>query len=172
MIPSGMLGRIFHRRDPPPPDPTLTKEYRVGAIAASDEETMNTIYDGCGPRKFDDHAASLLPPYGGLRGDMADLDLYCGMSCTYRHVAPLVREYHGVDFAGGMIENAREYGRSVLKGWGLFFAQLPRADLCRGAQYTLTNCEIRCPLSGFASSGGSIDKRDQCRMARAVKGAG
>ena len=44
---------------------------------------------------------------------MAVLDLCCGMGRTCRHVAPLVKEYHGVDFAEGMIAKAREYNAGV-----------------------------------------------------------
>lgn len=223
---STIIGRFLRGRgrgrgaDPPPPsDRTLTKEYWVEAAAAPDAETMNAICDGCGPREFGEQAASRLPLYKDLRADMAVLDLCCGMGRTCRHVAPLVKEYHGVDFAEGMIAKARDYnagvanatfhvndGRSlagfadrtfdlvycelayqhmpkrtqaaytsevlrVLRGGGLFFAQLPRAEFYADIEYALTDAEIRGLLSGFASAGGSVDKSGQYWMARAVKGA-
>ena len=113
------IGRTLRgRRNPPPPPPppadrTLTKEYWVEAAAAPDKETINAICDGYGPREFGEQAASRLPLYNDLRGDMAVLDLCCGMGRTCRHVAPLVKEYHGVDFAEGMIAKAREYNAGV-----------------------------------------------------------
>lgn len=218
MGPKGVLGRVFRGRDPPPPDRTLTREYWVEAAAALDEETMNAICDGYGPREFGEQAASRLPLYGDLRGDMSVLDLCCGMGRTCRHVAPLVREYHGVDFADGMIAKARSYNRGVpnatfhvndgrslsgfgdgafdlvycelayqhmpkktqgaytseviriLRNGGLFFVQIPRAEFYAGAEYALTDGEIRGLLAGFASASGSVDKSGQYWMARAVKG--
>ena len=217
----GAIGRALRRRAPPRPtaDRTLTKEYWDEAAAAPDEKTINAICDGYGPREFGEQAASRLPLYGDLRADMAVLDLCCGMGRTCRHVAPLVKEYHGVDFAEGMIAKARDYnagvpnatfhvndGRTlggfadgafdlvycelayqhmpketqaaytsealrVLRGGGLFFAQLPRAEFYSGAEYALTDAEIRGLLSGFASADGSVDKSGQYWMARAVKGA-
>ena len=205
--------------DPSPSDRTLTREYWVEAAAAPDAETINAICDGCGPREFNEQAASRLPLYGDLNADMVVLDLCCGMGRTCRHVAPLVKEYHGVDFAEGMIAKARDYnagvpnayfhvndGRTldgfadctfdlvycelayqhmprktqaaytsevlrVLRDGGLFFAQLPRAEFYENAEYALTDAEIRGLLSGFASTGGSVDKSGQYWMARAVKGA-
>lgn len=108
-----LRGGRDHGGDPPPADRTLTKEYWDEAAAAPDDETINAICDGCGPREFGEQAASRLPLYGDLRGDMAVLDLCCGMGRTCRHVAPLVREYHGVDFAEGMVAKAREYNAGV-----------------------------------------------------------
>lgn len=118
MGPKGMLGRVlrsrvFRRRDPPQSDRTLTKEYWTEEAAAPDEETINAIGDGYGPREFGEQAASRLPLYSDLRGDMAVLDLCCGMGRTCRHVAPLVKEYHGVDFVEGMITKARGYSKGV-----------------------------------------------------------
>lgn len=115
------IGRALHRGgsgrggdDPSPPaDRTLTREYWDEAAAAPDDETINAICDGCGPREFGEQAASRLPLYGDLHGGMAVLDLCCGMGRTCRHVAPLVREYHGVDFAEGMVAKAREYNAGV-----------------------------------------------------------
>ena len=106
-------GRDRGGGDPPPADRTLTREYWVEAAAAPDEETINAICDGCDPHEFGEQAASRLPLYADLRGDMAVLDLCCGMGRTCRHVAPLVKEYHGVDFAEGMIAKAREYNAGV-----------------------------------------------------------
>ncbi len=224
MSPKGVLGRVlrsraFRRRDPPQPDRTLTKEYWTEAAAAPDEETINAICDGYGPREFGEQAASRLPLYGDLRGDMAVLDLCCGMGHTCRHVAPLVKEYHGVDFVEGMITKARGYNKGVpnatfhvndgislggfadgafdlvycelaylhmpkktqraytseviriLGDGGLFFVQIPRAEFYAGAEYALTDGEIRDLLAGFASASGSVDKSGQWWVARAVKGA-
>ena len=224
MGPKGVLGRVlrsraFRRRDPPQPDRTLTKEYWAEAAAAPDEETINAICDGYGPREFGEQAASRLPLYGDLRGDMAVLDLCCGMGRTCRHVAPLVKEYHGVDFVKGMITKARGYNKGVqnatfhvndgislggfadgafdlvycelaylhmpkktqraytseviriLGDGGLFFVQIPRAEFYAGAEYALTDGEIRDLLAGFASASGSVDKSGQWWVARAVKGA-
>lgn len=224
MGPKGVLSRVlrsraFRRRDPPQPDRTLTKEYWAEAAAAPDEETINAICDGYGPREFGEQAASRLPLYGDLRGDMAVLDLCCGMGRTCRHVAPLVKEYHGVDFVEGMITKARGYNKGVqnatfhvndgislggfadgafdlvycelaylhmpkktqraytseviriLGDGGLFFVQIPRAEFYAGAEYALTDGEIRDLLAGFASASGSVDKSGQWWVARAVKGA-
>lgn len=224
MGPKGVLGRVlrsraFRRRDPSQPDRTLTKEYWAEAAAAPDEETINAICDGYGPREFGEQAASRLPLYGDLRGDMAVLDLCCGMGRTCRHVAPLVKEYHGVDFVEGMITKARGYNKGVpnatfhvndgislggfadgafdlvycelaylhmpkktqraytseviriLGDGGLFFVQIPRAEFYAGAEYALTDGEIRDLLAGFASASGSVDKSGQWWVARAVKGA-
>lgn len=223
MGPKGVLGRVlrrrvFRRRDPPQSDRTLTKEYWTEAAAAPDEETINAICDGYGPREFGEQAASRLPLYGDLRSDMAVLDLCCGMGRTCRHVAPLVSEYHGVDFAEGMIAKARSYNKGVpnatfhvndglsldgfgdgafnlvycelayqhmpkktqsaytsevlrvLRNGGLFFVQIPRAEFYAGAEYALTDGEIRGLFAGFASASGLVDKSGQYWMARAVKG--
>ena len=213
------VSRRIRRRDLPPSDRSLTKEYWVEAAAAPDEETVNLICDGCGPREFAEQSASRLPLYGDLRDSMTVLDLCCGMGRTCRHIAPLVREYHGVDFAEGMVAKAREYNKGIpnatfhandgrtLKGFadatfdlvycelayqhmpkktqksytaevlrvlrpgGLFFAQIPRAEFYTGAEYALTEGDIRALLSGFASAGGSVDESGQYWMARAAKGS-
>ena len=106
------IGRALGR-DPPPSDLSLTRDYWVEAAAGPDEKTVNAICDGYGLREFGEQAASRLPMYDDLRGDMAVLDLCCGMGRTCGHIAPLVREYHGVDFAEGMIAKARDYNAGV-----------------------------------------------------------
>ena len=59
----------------------------------------------------------------------------------------------------------------ILGDGGLFFVQIPRAEFYAGAEYALTDGEIRDLLAGFASASGSVDKSGQWWVARAVKGA-
>ena len=56
----------------------------------------------------------------------------------------------------------------VLKGGGLFFAQLPRAEFYPGAEYALTEDEARGLLSHFASAG--LVRTEAYWLARAVAG--
>ena len=56
----------------------------------------------------------------------------------------------------------------VLKGGGLFFAQLPRAEFYPGAEYALTEDEARGLLSPFASA--DLVRTEAYWLARAVAG--
>lgn len=107
------IGRRLRRMDTPPTDPTLTREYWIEKAGGSVETAVNAICDGYGPDKFAEQSSSRLPIDGELRGDMVVMDLCCGMGRTCGHVAPLVKEYHGVDFVEGMISKARDYNRGV-----------------------------------------------------------
>ena len=44
----------------------------------------------------------------GLNKDMIFLDLGCGLGRIAKWIAPLIKEYYGVDFSTGMIEKAKE----------------------------------------------------------------
>ena len=90
----------------------LTREYWEDAAAAPLEQTVHAICDGYSYEEFGRR--------GGVHFDESELgpgsvvlDLACGMGRTCRRVAGLVREYHGVDFAPGMIDKAREHNRGV-----------------------------------------------------------
>ena len=213
------VGRRLRRGDRPPDDITQTREYWIEKAGGTVETAVDAICDGYGPAEFAEQSSPRLPILAELRGDMAVMDLCCGMGRTCRRVAPLVKEYHGVDFAEGMLSKAREYnanvpnaffhandGRTlggfadhtldlvycelayqhmprgtqeaytaealrVLRGGGLFFVQLPRAEFYVGADNSLTGGDIRRLLSGFASAGGSIDETGQYWLARAAKRA-
>ena len=58
----------------------------------------------------------------------------------------------------------------VLKGGGLFFAQLPRMEFYNNAEYALTEAEARDLLSPFASA--DLVRTEAYWLARAVAGAG
>lgn len=107
------IGRRLRRMDPPPSDLSLTQEYWIEKAGGSIETAVNAICDGYGPDKFAEQSSSRLPIDDELRKDMVVMDLCCGMGRTCRHVAPLVKEYHGVDFVEGMLSKAREYNRGV-----------------------------------------------------------
>lgn len=85
----------------------------IEKAGGSVETAVNAICDGYGPDKFAEQSSSRLPIDAELRSDMVVMDLCCGMGRTCRHVAPLVKEYHGVDFVEGMISKARDYNRGV-----------------------------------------------------------
>lgn len=195
------IGRAFRARNTTPSDRTLTKEYWDEAAAAPDEVTINAICDGCGPREFDDQAASRLPLYDDLQSDMAVLDLCCGMGRTCRHVAPLVREYHGVDFAEGMITKARNYNASVsnaafhvndgrtLSGFAdctfdLVYCELAYQHMPKKMQIAYTSEVLRILRSGglffvqlpragfYASAECALDEREISRLFSGFANAG
>ena len=95
-------------------DPMLTREYWEDAAAAPLEQTVHAICDGYSYERFKSNEAGRVHfDESELGTDSVVLDLACGMGRTCRRVAGLVREYHGVDFAPGMIERAREHNRGV-----------------------------------------------------------
>ena len=114
----GLLSRIVRRAAPARAagggkDPLLTREYWEDAAAAAPvERTVDAICDGYTCEQFKSGSGVHFDE-SELGADAVVLDLACGMGRTCRRVAGLVREYHGVDFAAGMVERAREHNRGV-----------------------------------------------------------
>ena len=219
----GLLSRIVRRAAPARAagggkDPLLTREYWEDAAAAAPvERTVDAICDGYTCEQFKSGSGVHFDE-SELGADAVVLDLACGMGRTCRRVAGLVREYHGVDFAAGMVERAREHNRGVpsatfhvndgatlggfadgtfdvvyselafqhmpkdaqrsyaaeaarvLRTGGRFFAQLPRAEFYKGAEYALTEGEARSLLSPFASA--DLVQTEAYWLARGVAGGG
>ena len=90
----------------------LTREYWEKAAASPVERTVDAICDGYTCEQFKSGGAVHFDE-SELGADAVVLDLACGMGRTCRHVAGLVKEYHGVDFAAGMVQRAREHNRGV-----------------------------------------------------------
>ena len=113
----GLLSRIARRavrqrRADGGGDPMLTRGYWEKAAAAPLEQTVHAICDGYTCEQFKSGGGVHFDE-SELGADAVVLDLACGMGRTCRHVAGLVKEYHGVDFAAGMVERAREHNRGV-----------------------------------------------------------
>ena len=196
-----------------------TAEYWEDAAAAPVERTVDAVCSGYTYERFKSNEAGCVHfDESELGPDSVVLDLACGMGRTCRRVAGLVKEYHGVDFAAGMVERAREHNRGVanatfhvndgstlggfadgtfdvvyselafqhmprdaqrsyaaeaarvLRKGGRFFAQLPRAEFYRGAEYALTKGEARSLLSPFASV--DLVQTEAYWLARGVAGGG
>ena len=108
-----MAGRAWRRvKGGGNEDPALTREFWEGAAAAPVERTVDAICDGFSLEQFE-RAGGVHFDESELGADATVLDLGCGMGRTCRRVAGMVREYHGVDFAAGMVERAREHNRGV-----------------------------------------------------------
>jgi len=73
-----------------------------------EEKALKDPYDailyGCGEKEFWNKEVNI----EGLNKNIIFLDLGCGIGRVAKKVAPLVKEYYGIDFSTEMIKKAKE----------------------------------------------------------------
>jgi len=102
--------KLFKRN----PSTDRDKEYWDVASKKSLDQVMDNICDGFDEKKFSNNKESIIfEAKINFKLDDTVLDLACGIGRTAKWVAPLVKEYYGVDYIQGMVSKATEYNIDV-----------------------------------------------------------